>query len=96
MAKAIVFPEPVLAFPIQSLPANNEYMYKSMKVGFQPASMGGIQPTCTSVGVVIDMDFMAACRGVDTPKDVQECATGVELGMDTSRSFFLSAEVNRS
>jgi hypothetical protein len=86
MANATVFPEPVFAFPMQSLPCfrvSLHIIYSSVR-GL-PDSRGGMHAICISVGTRIDMEERAAWSGGEIPKD--EKVAGALVFWGTARAF---------
>ena len=50
-AKATVFPDPVFALPMQSLPRKSKMIHTREGKAVLPAIRGGMHAACTSVGL---------------------------------------------
>jgi len=72
-AKATVFPDPVFALPIQSLPRTSKMICTNKENVVLPAIRGGIHAACTSVGLRMDIAAKAETICFETPRPVKDC-----------------------
>ena len=72
-ANATVFPDPVFAFPMQSLSGGIGEQCARDELIALPALRGGMLAACTSVGVRMGIAANAETIRVETPRSVKYC-----------------------